>query len=124
MKMKGLFLLGILFLAVYPIAAVVPPPPAPAPLTRPNPSNMMSPVAQSSLNTALQLRSEAHSLLDQATEKELDVSSIADSIARADALLEEAQKIVRVNPIPALSRIREAINMYNKAIADLKQVLS
>jgi len=124
MKTKGLLVLGMLFFTVYPAAAVVvvaPPPVSPA--TPVNTNSMMGPAAQNSLSTALVLMENAHALLDQAMEQGLDVTEISDAAAKADALIEKAQKIARANPIPAASMLREAVGIYEQAISDLEALL-
>ncbi len=123
---KSLLLLGIALIIASPMAAnavVLPSPPPPPPPSPTNPNAMMGPTAYNILGTALQLKGDAHSFLDQAAQKNLDVTAISDSIAEADALLEQAQKIVICNPIPASNMLREAISMYEKAISDLKLLL-
>ncbi len=127
MKATYFILLGVMLLTFYPAAAVVaplPPPPVSQVSQPPNINSMMSPAAQNLLNTALQLKDEAQSLLDQATEKQLDVATITDSLAEADALVENAQKIAMCNPIPAGNMLRQAIEIYNKAVSDLKSLLA
>ncbi|MFQ6088608.1 MAG: hypothetical protein ACE5K0_06870 [Candidatus Methanofastidiosia archaeon] len=119
-KIGGFLLAWFLVFSVFDV--VFAPPPGPIPITRPtNPS--LIPLALNAINTALQLKEEAHSLLDEATGKELEVSEIADAMAEADALLEKAQKIMRFNPIAARNMALEAQKMYEKAIADLEELL-
>lgn len=123
---KSFLLLGIALIVAYPVAAkaVVMPTPSPTPPSSPpNPNAMMGPAAYNILGTALQLKGDAHSLLDQAAQKNLDVTAISNSIAGADALLEQAQKIAICNPIPASNMLREAVSMYEKAISDLNLLL-
>ena len=125
MRKKYILLIGILVFAVYPIgicAGVSGPPPSMTPQA-PNASNMMGPAAQNALGNALQLDEKAHSLLDQAMEQGLDVSEIEERIEEACALLEKAQKIVRVNPIPAANMAREATQIFEDAISDLEALL-
>lgn len=121
--MKKWIFMGIVLFMAYPVAAVVIVPPPQPLLPPPNVNSLMAPAAQNMLTAALQLREEAHSLLDQATQKGLDVSAISESIAGADTLVEQAQKIAIANPIPASNLLREAIALYEKAIADLKTLL-
>ena len=125
MKKKVIFILATLILAALPVSVcsyICPPPPYPAP-PAPNASNMMGPAAHNAISIALELKEKAHSLLDQAMEQDLDVSEIEDLIEKADALLEKAQKIGRVNPIPAANMAREAAAMYEQAISDLEALL-
>ena len=117
---KILFIIAILM--VYPVTVygcTTPPPSSSPSSTAPS---MIGP-AKNALGTALQLKETAYSLLNQAGEKGFTISDIADSISEADALLEKAQKIVRVNPIPASNMAREAITIYEKAISDLEALL-
>jgi len=125
MKKKYILLIGILVFAVYPIgicAGVSGPSPSMTPQA-PNASNMMGPAAHNALQNALQLEEKAHSLVDQAMEQGLDVSEIEDMVEKGCALLEKAQKIVRVNPIPAANMAREAAQIYEDAISDLEALL-
>jgi hypothetical protein len=84
---------------------------------------MMGPAAHSALADALEWKEKAHALLDQALEQDLDVSEIEDAIAKADELLEKAQKIARANPIPASNMAREAAQIYENAVSDLEALL-
>lgn len=122
----GIFLLAVLMFVVCSASVITPficpPPPVPPPMA-PNTNNMMGPAAHNAVGNALELKEKAHSLLDQAMEQGLDVSEIEDLIAKADALLEKAQKIARVNPIPASHMAREAAAMYEQAISDLEALL-
>ncbi|KYK33899.1 MAG: hypothetical protein HXS46_19390 [Theionarchaea archaeon] len=122
----GIFLLAVLISVVCSASVVTPficpPPPVPPPMA-PNTNNMMGPAAHNVVGNALELKEKAHSLLDQAMEQDLDVTEIEDLIAKADALLEMAQKIMRVNPIPATNMAREAADMYEDAISDLEALL-
>ena len=125
MKKKSILLIGMLILAAYPVsvyASITCVPPSPTPQA-PNASNMMGPAAHNALGNALQLKENAHSLLDQAMEQGLDVSEIEDLIEKADALLEKAQKIGRANPIPAANMARGAAQIYENAISDLEALL-
>jgi hypothetical protein len=131
MKMKLVILLGVLLVLSFPAAAsalrpasavICPPPPHPVPQV-PNPSNMMGPLAQTTLNTVLSTQEKAHSLLDQALEQDLDVEDIENSISEADALVEKAKQIVLSNPIAALNMLREAAEIYENAISDLEALL-
>ena len=127
MKKKGIFLLVVLFLLAGPVgvhAVAVAPPSPPPPPAAPSPNSMMAPAAQNALSSALELKEKAHSLLDQAAERGLDVSDIEGLIAEADALVEKAQKIVRANPIPASNMLREAAEMYEDSIPYLEDLLS
>lgn len=130
--MKGLLLLGMVLLTTYPTAALAcnpppgplpPPPPPPAPLAPINSNSMMGPASNSGLGFAFQLSANAHSLLDQAMERGINVSDISYSIAKADALVEKAQKIRISNPIPASNITREAIKIYEAAIFELETLL-
>lgn len=133
MNKKGLILFGLLLVA-YSIASVnacTPPPPPPSPTASPssvplsaNGNNMMGSSANSGLSNAITLSQTAHSLLNQAIERNLDVSGVSDSIAKADALLESAQKIARTNPIAACNMLREAMKTYEQAVKDLEALLS
>jgi hypothetical protein len=126
MKMKLAILLGMLLLLSFPAAAnaVAPPPPPPSVPQPPNSNNMMAPLAQNTLKTVLSSQQKAHDLLDQATEQGLDVEDIKNSISEADALVEKAKQIALSNPIPALNMLREAAEIYEKAISDLEALLS
>jgi hypothetical protein len=99
------------------------PPPSPSVPSVPNPNNMMGPATNNVIGNALDLKEKAHSLFDQAEEQDLDVSEFEDLLARADALLEMAQKIARVNPIPAGNMAREAAEIYDQIISDLEAML-
>jgi hypothetical protein len=127
MKKKALFLLGILVLAIYPVCAgavvVVPPPPVPSPGGGMNSNSMMASASHNAVSAALKLKEEAHTLLDDAIENGLDVSNIEAALAEADALLEKAQNIAIANPIPANNMAREAAQIYENAISDLKALL-
>jgi hypothetical protein len=129
MKKNGILLLLLMVITLPTVAAftpgihvVTPPPPAP-PATPPNINNMMGPAANNVIGTALALKEKAHSLFDQAEEQDLDVSEFEDLLEEADALLEMAQKIARVNPIPAGNMAREAANLYEQIISDLEALL-
>jgi hypothetical protein len=129
MKKNGILLLLLMVITLPTVAAftpgihvVTPPPPAP-PTTPPNINNMMGPAANNVIGTALDLKEKAHSLFDQAEEQDLDVSEFEDILEEADALLEMAQKIARVNPIPAGNMAREAANLYEQIISDLEALL-
>lgn len=126
MKKKGLLLLGMLVVLVFPVSvlATVPvPPPSATPSTPTNSNSMMSPVARNAIENALKLKEKAHLLLDQAMEQDLDVSEIEALIEEADALLEKAQQMERTNPIPAGNMAREAAQIYEDAISDLEALL-
>ena len=127
MKMNSLILLGLLFLTLYPAAVLgclpAAPPPAPLPPI-PSGSNIsMSPTASSGISAALQLQTTAHTLLDEANEKGIDVSAISELIVQADALLKKAQKIRIANPIPANNMAREALQIYEQVISELEALL-
>lgn len=125
MKMKLVILLGMLLVLSFPAAAnavICPPPPHPVPQT-PNSNSMMGPLARTTLDTVLSSQEKAHSLLDQASEQDLDVEDIANSISEADALVEKAKQIVLSNPIAALNMLREAAEIYENAISDLEALL-
>ena len=124
MKKKSIPLFAIVILVVLPVgvyACSCPPPPRP-PLA-PNTGNMMGPAAYSAISNASDLKEKAHSLLDQAMEQDLDVTDLEDLIAKADALLEKAEKIKRANPIPAGNMAREAAQLYESIISDLEALL-
>jgi hypothetical protein len=124
MNVKGLLVLGMLLIAIYPAAAVVVVPlNPPAPSAPPTCNSMMSATAYNASSSAFTLREEAHTLLDQAEGQGLNVSGIADSIAEADALLEKAQEIAWANPIPSNNMAIEAISIYESAISDLEALL-
>lgn len=126
MKKKGMLLLSIVAAMVFPasVYAGVPcVPPSPTPNPGPGINNMMASTAHNAYTNALELKEKAHSLLDQAMEQELDVEEIEEAIEKADALLEKAQKILRVNPIPANNMAREAAQLYENAISDLEALL-
>ncbi|MBU7024362.1 MAG: hypothetical protein HXS40_09375 [Theionarchaea archaeon] len=134
MKVKSVILLSMLLVlsvpasvsafVPVPIPPPLPPPPPPSISQPPNSNSMMAPLAQTTLNSVLSSQEKAHDLLDQATEQELDVEAIANSISEADALVEKAKLIVRSNPIAALNMLREAAEIYEKAISDLEELLS
>ena len=128
MKIKAILLLGMLVFLVGPVGAncVVTPlnPPAPATPAVPLSTNTaMNGASNNALGVALSLKEKAHSLLDQAMEQDLDVSEIEDMIEKADALLEKAQKIMRVNPVAAGNMAREAAQIYEDAMSDLEALL-
>lgn len=131
MKKNGILLLLLMVItlptmaALTPATTVITPPPPPAPPTAPpNINNMMGPAANNVIGTALDLKENAHSLFDQAEEQDVDVSEFEDILEEADALLEMAQKIARVNPIPAGNMAREAAELYEQIISDLEALLS
>ncbi|MGD2250097.1 MAG: hypothetical protein PVF58_16965 [Candidatus Methanofastidiosia archaeon] len=99
------------------------PPPSPPVPSVPNPNSMMGPAANNVIGKALELKEKANSLFDQAEEQDLDVTEFEDILEKADALLEKAQKIARVNPIPAGNMAREASELYNQLISDLEALL-
>lgn len=125
MKKKGILLLGMLVVLVFPVSvlAVCGPPPSATPSTPTNSNSMMSAAAHNAIQNALKLKEKAHSLLDQAMEQDLDVSEIEALLEEADALLEKAQQIGRANPIPAGNMAREAAQIYEDAISDLEALL-
>ncbi|KYK36775.1 MAG: hypothetical protein HXS46_01325 [Theionarchaea archaeon] len=123
MKKIGLLLLGALVLTACPVGAVICTTNPPTPPTPGNSNSMMSGPAYHAVKNAQQLKEKAHSLLDQAMEQDLDVSEIEDIIAKADALLEMAEKIKKANPIPANNMAREAAELYEQAISDLEALL-
>ena len=126
MKMKALFLLGILILAIYPVcvgALVVVTPPIPAPGGGMNPNSMMASTSYNAVSAAQKLKDEAHALLEDASGRGLDVSTIEEALAEADALLEKARTIAIANPIPANNMALKAAQMYEDAISDLKALL-
>jgi hypothetical protein len=127
MKMKSLIVLGLLFLTLCPAAVLgclpAAPPPAPLPPIPSNSNISMSPTASSGIGAGLQLQTTAHTLLDEADEKGIDVSAISELIEQADALLEKAQMIRIANPIPANNMAREAITLYEQAISKLEALL-
>lgn len=84
---------------------------------------MMGPAAYSAIGNPSELKEKAHSLFDQAMEQGLNVEEIADIIAKADALLERAEKIKRANPIPASNMAREAAQLYESVISNLEALL-
>lgn len=130
MKKKALLLLGMLvFLAgsvgalIPAVAPVTPPPNPPVPAVPLSSNTAMGGGSPNVVSTALELKEKAHSLLDQAMEQDLDVSEIEDAIKKADALLEQAQKIMRINPIAASNMAREAAQIYENAMSDLEALL-
>jgi hypothetical protein len=127
MNIKVFLVVGMLVVMAYPAAAflvVAPVPPVCPPVLRtPNTNAMMSPASVNALPTALQKGETARTLLDQALQKGFDVSEISEALAKADALLEKAQKIAVANPIPASNMVREALAIYNTAISDLEALL-
>ncbi len=98
-------------------------PASPGVPSAPNVNNMMGPASYNIIGNALQLKEKAHSLFDQAVEQGLDVSEFEAILNKADALLENAQKIGRVNPIPATNMAREALGLYEDVISDLEALL-
>jgi hypothetical protein len=124
MKKKSMLLFAVLILVTLPVGvgALCGPPPSQPPMA-PNASNMMGPAAYSAIGNASELKEKAHSLFDQAMEQDLDVEDIEDLIAKADALLEKAEKIKRANPIPASNMAREAAQIYEDIISDLEALL-
>ena len=127
MKKKGTLLFVVLVLVAWPmgIYASYPPtyPASPGVSSAPNVNNMMGPASYNTIGNALQLKEKAHSLFDQAVEQGLDVSEFEEILNKADALLEKAQKIGRVNPIPATNMAREALGLYEDVISDLEALL-
>ena len=128
MKKKAILLLGMMVFLAGSVGAklvVVPitPPNPPAPAVPLSTNTAMGGGGANAVSTALDLKEKAHSLLDQAMEQDLDVSEIEDAIEKADALLEKAQKIMRVNPVAASNMAREAAGIYEDAISDLEALL-
>jgi ElaB/YqjD/DUF883 family membrane-anchored ribosome-binding protein len=123
MKKAIIPLLVLSVLMVCPVGAIVCGPPPTAPGNPVNSNSMMGPAAYNACNAAAELKEKAHSLLDQAMEQDLDVTEIEELIEKADSLLEEAQQIMRANPIPATNMAREAGQFYEQAISDLEALL-
>ena len=128
MKKKAILLLGMMVFLAGSVGAklvVVPitPPNPPAPAVPLSTNTAMGGGGANAVSMALDLKEKAHSLLDQAMEQDLDVSEIEDAIEKADALLEKAQKSMRVNPIAASNMAREAAEIYEDAISDLEALL-
>ena len=127
MKKKGMLLFVVLVLMAWPVGIYASSPPCPPPSpgvpSAPNVNNMMGPASYNVIGNALQLKEKAHSLFDQAEEQGLDVSEFEEMLNKADALLEKAQKISRVNPIPATNMAREALGLYEQVISDLEALL-
>jgi hypothetical protein len=126
MKKKSILLIGMLILVIYPggvYACVSASSTSPPPVIM-NSNSMMGGASVNAANTGLQLKEMAHSLLDQASAQGIDISKIADVVARADTLMEKAQQILRFNPIPANNMAREAVQLYESAISDLEVLLS
>ncbi len=125
MKIKAILLLGMLVFLVGPVSApcVVSPPSPPAPAVPLSTNSAMNGAVNNVVDMALSLKEKVHSLLDQAMEQDLDVSDIEDMIEKADALLENAQKIMRANPVAAGNMAREAAEMYEDALSDLEALL-
>ena len=125
MKRKGMILIGVLVLMACSAAVVggnvAPIPPSSVPPYSPHVS--MVPKAVNAYDAAFGLKEDAQSLLDEAEGKGLNVGDIADAIAEADSLLEKAEKIMRIHPIAAINMIREATELYENAISDLKALL-
>lgn len=107
------------------IAVVVPitPPNPPAPAVPSSTNTAMSGGSTNVVDSTLKLKEKAYSLLDQATNQDLNVKEINDALGEADKLLEEAQKRVRTNPIAASNMAREAAKIYENAISDLEALL-
>jgi hypothetical protein len=125
MKRKGMILVGVLILMACSAAMVGGnvAPTAPISSTPYSPHVSMVPKAVNAYNAAVGLKEDAQSLLDEAEGKGLNVGDIADAIAEADSLLEKAEKIMRTHPIAAINMIKEAAELYENAISDLKALL-
>ncbi len=125
MKIKAIFLLGMLVFLVGQVSAncVITPLNPPAPGVPLSTNTAMNGAANNVVGMALSLKEKAHSLLDQAMEQDLDVSEIEGMIEKADALLEKAQTIMRANPVAASNMAREAAQIYEDAISDLEALL-
>jgi ElaB/YqjD/DUF883 family membrane-anchored ribosome-binding protein len=123
MKKPIALLLVLAAVMVCPVGAYVCGPPPAAPGNPTNSNSMMGPAAYNAVDEALDLKEKAHSLFDQAMEQDLDVTEIEDLIEKADSLLEEAQKIMRSNPIPATNMAREAQDTYEQIISNLEALL-
>jgi hypothetical protein len=125
MKRKGMILVGVLILMACSAAMVGSnvAPTAPFSATPYSPHVSVVPKAVNAYNAAVGLKEDAQSLLDEAEGKGLNVGDIADAIAEADSLLEKAGKIMRIHPIAAMNMMREAAELYENAISDLKALL-
>jgi hypothetical protein len=75
------------------------------------------------IDIAQKLRENAHLLLDQAMEQDLDFSEIEDAIKKAEELLEKASEIMESDPSSARSMAEEAAEIYERAISDLEALL-
>ena len=79
--------------------------------------------AREYIDSALELKEKAHSLLDQAMEADLDVEGIEALISLADALLGMAEKIANSLTFPAANMANAAAHLYENAMSDLEALL-